>query len=1033
MKYNPAFLDEDTLVQSFVARQHELEFILEIVRENTGESNQHVLIVGPRGMGKTTLALRVVAETQMDEALSDTWYPIVFGEESYQVTTPGEFWLEALFQVGEQTGEQRWQESYEELRRESDEDRLRQRTLAQLMDFADEREKRLLMVVENLNMLIGDQVSSDEAWTLRHTLLNESRIMLLGTATSRFEAIENCDEAMFDLFKIVDLNPIEDREVQALWESVNGEKPAENEVRPIQILTGGNPRLIRIISEFAADTSFRDLMENLTQLVDEHTEYFKRHLDSLSPQERKVFVALADLWDPSTTREVAEAARLDPNRTSAVLGRLTDRGAVTVVDKTGRSNYYQVTERMYNIYHLMRRRGRAASRVRAVVRFMIHLYRGKELVDTVTAIAEEARELAPERRKEHFRAYEAVISMTQDPKLEARIIREVGPLFGALPDAPQSVEKLTPSTQDENHKSKSVDIEEEPEQLLNLDIDEIDDVSRLVKIGKLQSRESNISVAKSAYEKALSIEPESTGALIGLGKLEERRLRHQEALNAFDRALRIDPSIEIAWYGKGTALLGLERYEEALEAFEEVLELDESDEVAWFAKGGALWELDRYEEALGAHEKALDLDETNALAWGGKGIVLEDLGRPEEALKAYEHATEFEGENPKIWFLKGDLLSQLDRHEEALESYDRGLAHTEGTNARIWCSRGAVLRNLERYEQSLESYQRALELDEANTQAWRGKGITLNQMGRFEKALKAYSRILELDETDAHAHQNRGLNLWELGQHEKALEALDQALEYDEESAGTWLVKGVVLGELGQYEEALEAFEKTVQLEETIAGAWRNKGVTLEKLGRYKKAVDSLHKALDLDSNQTIAWRTLLRLYTEHLGKPDEALNVARSYLKVFEHSPEVLNSVGWLFSQTGWPDHLQQAETWIRKAIDQEPDNRNYRHTLASILGAQEKWEEAFEHASSFLENPEVVEEFLDAVIDFFVAAAAAGQTQEALRCIQDSSSTEALEPLVVALKMDLGEDVTVAAEIKEVASDVLDRIEARREEQSD
>jgi hypothetical protein len=33
----------------------------------------------------------------------------------------------------------------------------------------------------------------------------------------------------------------------------------------------------------------------------------------------------------------------------------------------------------------------------------------------------------------------------------------------------------------------------------------------------------------------------------------------------------------------------------------------------------------------------------------------------------------------------------------------------------------------------------------------------------------------------------------------------------------------------------------------------------------------------------------------------------------------------------------------------------------------------------------------------------------------------------------MDLGEDVTVAAEIKEVASDVLDRIEARREEQSD
>jgi hypothetical protein len=102
-------------------------------------------------------------------------------------------------------------------------------------------------------------------------------------------------------------------------------------------------------------------------------------------------------------------------------------------------------------------------------------------------------------------------------------------------------------------------------------------------------------------------------------------------------------------------------------------------------------------------------------------------------------------------------------------------------------------------------------------------------------------------------------------------------------------------------------------------------------------------------------------------------------------------------------------------------------------ILGIQDEWEEAFEQESAFLDDPEAVEETLDEAIEFFVAAAAAGQTQEALRCIQDSSSTEALEPLVVALKMDLGEDVTVAAEIKEVASDVLDRIEARREEQSD
>ena len=44
-------------------------------------------------------------------------------------------------------------------------------------------------------------------------------------------------------------------------------------------------------------------MENLLDLVDEHTEYFKSHLEALPPQERRVYLALARLWKPSTTRE----------------------------------------------------------------------------------------------------------------------------------------------------------------------------------------------------------------------------------------------------------------------------------------------------------------------------------------------------------------------------------------------------------------------------------------------------------------------------------------------------------------------------------------------------------------------------------------------------------------------------------------------------------------------------------------------------------------------------------------------------------
>ena len=138
---------------------------------------------------------------------------------------------------------------------------------------------------------------------------------------------------MYDLFRLHELKPLNTDDCRTMWKAITGSELPEARVRPIEILTGGNPRLLSIIANFAAKTSFRELMLDLTQLVDDNTEYFKSHLDGLPPLERKVFVALADLWDPLTAREVADASRVEVNKTSALLNRLVSRGAVVVFEE----------------------------------------------------------------------------------------------------------------------------------------------------------------------------------------------------------------------------------------------------------------------------------------------------------------------------------------------------------------------------------------------------------------------------------------------------------------------------------------------------------------------------------------------------------------------------------------------------------------------------------------------------------------------------------------------------------------------------
>ena len=224
MKYNPSFLTDQELVDGFVVRHADLELILEVIRENVHESNQHLLVIGPRGSGKTTLTRRVAAEIIRQPELEKQWFPLPFGEESYEVASAGQFWLEALHHLGTRTRDAKWAAIRQDLLREADEERLSRLALAKLLDFADAQGKRILLIVENLNILFGEQLTEQDAWSLRHTLMNEPRIMLLGSATARFEGIMNPKHALYEMFRVMELEPLNREECRSVWKAVTGKE-----------------------------------------------------------------------------------------------------------------------------------------------------------------------------------------------------------------------------------------------------------------------------------------------------------------------------------------------------------------------------------------------------------------------------------------------------------------------------------------------------------------------------------------------------------------------------------------------------------------------------------------------------------------------------------------------------------------------------------------------------------------------------------------------------------------------------------------
>ena len=884
-KFNPGFLTDDELVASYCVRTMEFEMLVEVLCECAGHSNPHQIVIGPRGSGKTSLLLRVAVEVGRDAALESRFFPVVFAEESYEVATAGEFWLECLTNLATQATRREeapdLHRTVDELRAIRDDQALSDRCLGALLDFADQEDKRLVLLVENLNMLFRDMGDPDTAgWRLRKVLQTEPRIIVFASATSRFDAIDNPDRALYDLFRVRTLRPLDRDQCAVLWESVSGRHPAPETIRSLQILTGGSPRLISIVARFGAGLSFRDLMSDLFDLVDEHTEYFKSHIESLPAQERRVYLALATLWKPATTREIADQARLETSTCSAQLARLGDRGVVQVAGGSARRKQYYLTERLYNIYYLLRRRRGPDRFVEALIHFMESFYSPTELRDISARMVHDAADLVADMRSLHRIAFASLMKLSSLAEHRDELLAMIPAGFvvtgSGLDSAPVDVAGTVAGVQEDDDR---------------------------VERSQTSPGESAETAAKELFESTARLNDQT---------------RAEDTVAACDEIVRRFGDSEIPgvlkWVAeavatKGAALRALNRPQDALTVYDEVVLRFGKSEIpallepvakALVNKGATLGRLNRPQDALIVHDEVVrrfEKSEARALlepvakALVNKAGTLGRLNRPEDALAVCDEVIRRFGKSEIPALLEavasalannGAALLALDRPEDAVTVCDE-MVRRFGTNetpivleamASILLHKGSALGRLNRPEDALavcdEVVRRFGESDrplllESVAKALVNKvSALLGKLNQPEAALTVCDEVVRrfgksespvLLESVASALVNKAFALGALHRLEDAVVACEEVVcRFGETEAPIFLEsvakalvnKGTALGALNRPQDALAAWEGMIRRFETsenpalfepMANAFLNKGIALGALQRPEDAL----------------------------------------------------------------------------------------------------------------------------------------------------------------------------------------------------
>ena len=899
-KYNPGFLSVDELVAIFCVRTAEYESLIEALRECSGSANTHQLVIGPRGSGKTSLLLRVDAEVIRDADLSARFFSVVFAEESYEVSTAGEFWLECVSRLADQAprreGGVDLHRTFEELRAIHDDRTLEDRCLGVLQDFADREEKRLVLIVENLNMMFRDMGDDDAGWRLRKALQTEPRIVLLASATSRFEQMNDPKEALYELFRVIRLHPLDTEDCATLWQSVSGQAQVPQTIQALRILTGGSPRLLTIVARFGANLSFRELMADLLNLVDDHTEYFKSHLDALPAQERRVYLALAHLWKPANAREIAERARLGTSKCSAQLARLVDRGVVEVSGGSARRKLYYLTERLYNIYYLMRRARGPAPLIDALIRFMEAYYSTDKLREIGARMAREALGFDGGALAIYRMAFERLVGL---PSLEAHREELLSLAAPALAYAPREFSAVSPSPSAARELlGKALALAERGR--LQEAVAAWDEVDRRFGASDAPADRQQVSQALVNKGKALG----------RLGRVEEASAVWDDVVQRFgaDDGEGLPVAVATALASKGGMLGNLDRHTEALAAWNEVArrygkslapELQTPVANARLGRAAALNALNRHGEALEACDEVLERFGKNgssalqgelAAAMVGRGHALIALNRIDEAMNAWSAVVECfaRSDSPRIVEQVvsalaniGTALFQSGRLEEALTTFEGVVRNYTASDApilrevvaRSFANRGNVLAALKRETEALSSWEEAIRLFEAGglpdvaepyCNALMNRAAALHNAGRPEEGLQLWVDVVERFGADdrpgilamvSHAQANRGAFLEQSGRYKEALTVWQQVEDrFGTSDVPEWVAlvarsfvqRCADLFELNRTEEALETCDRAVgrfgesevpAVADAVAGILFNKGFVLDAAQRNEEAL----------------------------------------------------------------------------------------------------------------------------------------------------------------------------------------------------
>jgi len=502
--------------------------------------------------------------------------------------------------------------------------------------------------------------------------------------------------------------------------------------------------------------------------------------------------------------------------------------------------------------------------------------------------------------------------------------------------------------------------------------------------GRLAAAAHDRRSAEAAYERAVSLDPNSARVHEAYGDFRLQRLEWERAARQFEAAIQNGGSA-FAYAGAARAYLGLNRLLEADKAINEAVKKEAKNARYLYLQGRVADAIGKAEEANRKYTEALTVNKDLVEALAAQGMVwisrnnkpmaqdrfeaalkvpaagltpLEDeaigdlalaLGEKEKAREAFARALQKDPDDPvahsgmgKALAAQGDLPAARKEMEIALAQLD--------SDASLYYEYGSLLRRMGQSDRALESFRKAVKIDGKDPRYRARLGGILVERGELAEAEQQLRQAVLLNDRQAEALYflaralSAGKNMTE------PVDLMKRAVEIDPENPEFLYHLGLIYEKVQQVRDAIDSYSRAIKRNDKNPDAYEHLGMNLMVENRFSEAVDSFTKAAELDPKRARIW-ALVGDAEQQSGDLNGAIASFQKALAQNPNLPGVWTKLGIAFKDKDCSGCRAKAVGALQKATHVDPGDALAHHELGYMFKDDDRRKDAIAEFRKYLE----------------------------------------------------------------------------------